>query len=198
MELDDLKQTWKETNIKKDKNTDIMDLMKHKSYGPIAALKREFRKQIAVMALLPLMLLFTTINDFSQIYSNVLFWSYVAFCLGMVLFASANYRIVKKMGTLDGLVLSNLKQQVDLLETRLKWKIVGLRIALLFFIVLVEVVPFFQHYRMLDKWHSLSPLIRFGTYAAFLVLQYFLSRIVSERKFGAHIKYLKALMNEMQ
>ncbi|TMI67717.1 MAG: hypothetical protein E6H09_23870, partial [Bacteroidetes bacterium] len=169
MELDDLKQTWKETNIKKDKNTDIMDLMKHKSYGPIAALKREFRKQIAVMALLPLMLLFTTINDFSQIYSNVLFWSYVAFCLGMVLFASANYRIVKKMGTLDGLVLSNLKQQVDLLETRLKWKIVGLRIALLFFIVLVEVVPFFQHYRMLDKWHSLSPLIRFGTYAAFLV-----------------------------
>ena len=198
MELDDLKQTWKETNIKKDKNTDIMDLMKHKSYGPIAALKREFRKQIAVMALLPLMLLFTTINDFSQIYSNVLFWSYVAFCLGMVIFASANYRIVKKMGTLDGLVLSNLKQQVDLLETRLKWKIVGLRIALLFFIVLVEVVPFFQHYRMLDKWHSLSPLIRFGTYAAFLVLQYFLSRIVSERKFGAHIKYLKALMNEMQ
>src|SRR5436190_4927120 len=198
MELDDLKQTWKETNIKKDKNTDIMDLMKHKSYGPIAALKREFRKQIAVMALLPLMLLFTTINDFSQIYSNVLFWSYVAFCLGMVIFASANYRIVKKMGTLDGLVLSNLKQQVDLLETRLKWKIVGLRIALLFFIALLEVVPLFQHYRMLDKWHSLSPLIRFGTYAAFLVLQYFLSRIVSERKFGAHIKYLKALMNEMQ
>ena len=198
MELDDLKQTWKETNIKKDKNTDIMDLMKHKSYGPIAALKREFRKQIAVMALLPLMLLFTTINDFSQIYSNVLFWSYVAFCLGMVVFALANYHIVEKMGTLDGLVLSNLKQQVDLLETRLKWKIVGLRIALLFFIVLVEVVPFFQHYRMLDKWHSLSPLIRFGTYAAFLVLQYFLSRIVSERKFGAHIKYLKALMNEMQ
>ena len=198
MELDDLKQTWKETNIKKNKNTDIMNLMKHKSYGPIAALKREFRKQIAGMALLPLMLFFTTINDFSQIYSNVLFWSYVAFCLGMVVFALANYRIVEKMGTLDGLVLSNLKQQVDLLETRLKWKIVGLRIALLFFIVLVEVVPFFQHYRMLDKWHSLSPLIRFGTYAAFLVLQYFLSRMVSERKFGSHLNYLKSLMKEME
>jgi len=198
MELDDLKQTWKETNIKKDKNADIMDLMKHKSYGPIAALKREFRKQIVVMALLPLFLLFTTMDDFSKIFTNVLFWSYVAFCLGMVVFASANYRIVEKMGRMDGVVRLNLGQQIDLLEKRLKWKLVALRITLLFFIVLVEVVPFFQHYRMLDKWHSLSPVIRFGSYAALLLLQYFLSRIVSERKFGAHIKYLKTLMSEMQ
>jgi len=65
MELDELKQTWKETTIKKNKNTDIMDLMKQKSYGPIAALKREFRKQIMVMALFPLFLLFTTIDDIS-------------------------------------------------------------------------------------------------------------------------------------
>jgi hypothetical protein len=198
MELDDLKQTWKETNIKKNKNTDIMDLMKHKSYGPIAALKREFRKQIAVMALLPLFLLFTTVDDMSQIFSNVLFWSYVAFCLGMVIFASVNYQIVKRMGTMDGMVKPNLEQQIDLLETRLKWKIIGLRIVLFFFIILLETVPFFQHYRMLDKWHSLSPAIRFGTYAAFLVLQYFLSRIVSERKFGSHIRYLKSLINEMR
>jgi hypothetical protein len=198
MELDDLKQTWKQANIQKDKNTDIMDLMKHKSYGPIAALKREFRKQIIVMALLPLFLLFTTIDDLSQIFSNVLFWSYVAFCLGMVVFASANYRIVDKMGRMDRMVRLNLEQQIDLLEKRLKWKIVALRITLLFFIALLEIVPLFQHYRMLDKWHSLSPFVRFGSYSALLVLQYFLSRIVSERKFGGHIKYLKALMNEMQ
>ena len=197
MELDDLKQTWKETTINKNKNTDIMDLMKHKSYGPIAALKREFRKQIAVMAILPLFLLFTTVDDMSRIFTNVLFWSYVAFCLGMVVFARINYRIVEKMGTMEGMVRPNLEQQIDLLETRLKWKLIGLRIVLFFFMVLVEVIPYFQHYRMLDKWHSLSPLIRFGTYLAFFVMQYFLSRIVSERKFGGHIKYLKALMKEM-
>src|SRR5436190_14849516 len=175
MELDDLKQTWKETSIKKNKNTDIMDLMKHKSYGPIAALKREFRKQIIVMALLPLLLLFTTVDDMSRIFTNVLCWSYVAFCLGMVVFAWINYRIVEKMGTMDGMVRPNLEQQIDLLETRLKWKLIGLRIVLSFFMVLVEVIPHFQHYRMLDKWHSLSPLIRFGTYLAFFVMQYFLS-----------------------
>src|SRR5436189_3371828 len=120
MELDDLKQTWKETNIKKNKNTDIMNLMKHKSYGPIAALKREFRKQIVVMALLPLFLLFTTVNDISQVFTNVLFWTYVAFCLGMIVFASVNYHIVEKMGRMDGMVRSNLEQQIELLETRLR------------------------------------------------------------------------------
>lgn len=198
MELEDLKQTWEKTIIKKNKNTDIMDIMKHKSYGPIAALKREFRKQIIVMALLPLFLLITTINDISKIYTNVLFWSYVAFCSGMIIFASMNYRIVEKMGRMDGKVLSNLEQQIDLLETRLRWKLIGLRVILLFFIALVEIVPHFQHYRMLDKWNSLSPLIRLGTYAAFFVLQYFLSKMVSERKFGGHINYLKSLMKEMR
>ena len=198
MELEDLKQTWEKTIIKKNKNTDIMDIMKHKSYGPIAALKREFRKQIIVMALLPLFLLITTIDDISKIYTNVLFWSYVAFCSGMIIFASMNYRIVEKMGRMDGKVLSNLEQQIDLLETRLRWKLIGLRVILLFFIALVEIVPHFQHYRMLDKWNSLSPLIRLGTYAAFLVLQYFLGKMVSERKFGGHINYLKSLMKEMR
>jgi hypothetical protein len=198
MELEELKQTWKQTTIKKNKNTDIMDMMKQKSYGPIAALKREFRKQIIVMAMLPLFLLFTTIDDISQIFNNILFWSYVAFCAGMVVFGSANYRIVKKMEPMDEMVKYNLEQQIGLLETRLKWKLIALRGVLLFFVILVEVVPYFQHYRMLDKWHSLSPLVRFGSYATLFVLQYFLSRMVSERKFGGHIKYLKALMNEMQ
>jgi len=198
MELDDLKQTWKETTIKKNKNTDIMDLMKQKSYGPIAALKREFRKQIMVMALFPLFLLFTTIDDISQIYTNVLFWSYVALCLGMVVFASMNYRIVEKMGTMDGMVKHNLEQQVDLLETRLKWKLIVLRIVLVFFVILVEVIPYFQHYRMLDKWHSLSPFIRYGFYALLFIIQYIFSPKVLNRKFGRHLTYLKELVKEMQ
>jgi len=116
----------------------------------------------------------------------------------MIVFASMNYRIVEKMGTMDGMVKHNLEQQVDLLETRLKWKLIVLRIVLVFFVILLEVIPYFQHYRMLDKWHSLSPLVRFASYAGFFILQYFLSRVVSERKFGSHIKYLKDLMNEMQ
>ena len=198
MELDDLKQAWKQSEIKKNINTDIMELIRHKSYGPIAALKREFRKQIIVMTILPVFLICTNADDISKVLTSIMFWSYVAFCIGVIVFAYYNYRIVSKMQGMDGMVKSNLEQQVNSLETRLKWKVTGLRIALCYFIVLTEVVPYFQHYRMLDKWHSLSPVIRFGSYAALLLVQYLLSSKIISRKFGTHIKYLKELMQEMQ
>jgi hypothetical protein len=198
MELDDLKQTWKQTETKKNINTDVMKLIQHKSYGPIAALKREFRKQIIVMMIIPLLLVMTNADDIVQVLTSVMFWSYVAFCIGVVAFAYYNYRIVKKMETMDGMVRSNLEQQVNILETRLKWKVIGVRIALLYFILLTEIVPYFQHYRMLDKWHALSPAIRFGSYAALLLLQYFVSGMIIRRKFGTHLNYLKDLVREIR
>jgi hypothetical protein len=85
-----------------------------------------------------------------------------------------------------------------LLETRLRQNLIGIRVALLFFIVLTEVLPYFQHFRMLNTWHSLSPFIRFGAYAALFLFQYFVSRTVSQRKFGQHIAHLKELVKQMQ
>ena len=175
-----------------------MELIRQKSYGPIAALKREFRKQILVMAILPLFLLLTNADDITRVLTSIMFWSYVAFCLGIIVFAWNNYRIADKMEKMDGIVKSNLEQQVNILETRLKRKIIALRAALIYFILLTEVVPYFQHYRMLDKWHSLSPLVRFGSYAGLLLLQYFFSAKIIRRKFGTHLNYLKDLVHEMQ
>ncbi len=99
---------------------------------------------------------------------------------------------------MDEMVRSNLEQQITILDTRLQWNIISLRIILLFFIVLTEVTPYFQHYRMLDKWHSLPPLIRFGAYGGLFILQYFVSRKVKQRKYGTHLAYLKELAKEME
>src|SRR4051795_11217379 len=101
MELDDLKQSWKETEIKKNTNTNIMKLIQHKSYGPVAALKREFRKQIIVMALLPLFLILTVAGDVQTALTSVLFWAYLIFCLGVIALASFNYRTADKMIGMD-------------------------------------------------------------------------------------------------
>jgi uncharacterized membrane protein len=198
MELDDLKQAWKDTNNSKLKNTDIMELIRHKSYGPIAALKREYRKQMIVMLMLPVFLFITNMDDLSKPLHSILFWSYVIFCIGVVAFAYYNYRIAARMESMEAMVKSHLVQQINTLQESLRWKVIGLRIALLFFIALTEVVPYFQHYRMLDKWHSLHPLIRFGSYAAFLTLQFFLSKKILQRKFGRHLSYLKELVKEME
>ena len=72
------------------------------------------------------------------------------------------------------------------------------RLVFLFFVLLLEVVPYFQHYRMLDKWHSLSLPLRIGAYAGFFLLQYILNRRLKEHRVGRHIAYLKELVGQMQ
>jgi hypothetical protein len=198
MELDDLKKNWKQPTIKKNTNTDIMELIQNKSYGPIAALKKESRKQIALMAVLPFVLIATNANDLSKPFTSILFWAYVALCIGIIIFAYGNYRIAARMEKMDGMVKQNLEQQINILEKRIQWKVIGLRLALLFLVLLTETVPFIQHYRMLDKWHSLNPLVRLGSYSLLFVMQYFVGKKVVKRKFGDHIDYLKRMVREMQ
>jgi hypothetical protein len=198
MELDDLKQSWKETPIPTPVNKNIMEMIQHKSYGPVAALKRGFRKQMIVMALMPFILLLTNASDISKPLTSVLYWSYVAVAIGVIIVAYYNYRIADKMQDMNGMVKANLEQQVAILQTRLRWKIIGLRIVFIFFIVLLEVLPYFQHYRMLDKWHSLPLLVRIAVYLGFLLLQYFISPVILQRKFGRHLNYLNTLVKEME
>jgi hypothetical protein len=198
MELDDLKQTWQQNQSSKISNTNIMELIQHKSYGPIAALKKAIRKQVVLMAIIPAFFIITNADNLNHVLSSVILWCYIAFCIGVILFSYQNYRIVSKMEGMDNLVKSNLEQQVTLLEMRMKWKKTGLMFALVFFILLTEIVPLFQHYRMLDKWHSLSPLVRSLAYAGLFVLQYFANSLVNERRYGRHLNYLKQLVKEMQ
>jgi hypothetical protein len=127
-----------------------------------------------------------------------LYWSYVAVAIGVIIVAYYNYRIADKMQDMNGMVKANLEQQVSILQTRLRWKIIGLRIVFIFFIVLLEVLPYFQHYRMLDKWHSLPLLVRIAVYLGFLLLQYFISPVILQRKFGRHLNYLNTLVKEME
>lgn len=199
MELDDLKDAWKSTLTKQtNTNKDIMELIQQKSYGPIAQLKRGYRKQMLFMGIIPFALLLTNMDNVSGVLRSVMYWSYVAFCLAVIVVAAMNYRETTKMEALNIAVKTNLEQQIRLLQQRLNQLVIGLRIVLLYFIVLTEVMPYFQHYRMLTYWHSLSPSIRFGTYAILLLAQYFLGRKILESKFGRHLAYLKELVGQIQ
>ena len=193
-----MREAWKRSQTPKDKNTDIMELIQHKSYGPVAAMKRNFRKDMLMMALLPAILILTNASDLHAVFTSIMFWSYVAFCIVIVASTYTSYRIADNMSMMDGMVRSSLEQQVLLLERRFKWHIIGLRIVMLYFIILTEILPYFQHYRMLDAWHSLPVVVRYGAYAALLVTQYFASRRVCEHKYGQHIAYLKDMLADMK
>ena len=197
MELDELKQTWKQTPVNNNLNTDIMDIIQHKTYGPMAAMKKVFKKQMIAMSLLPLVLFTSNLDNPHIVLTSIMFWSYVAFCMSIVAFSYQNYRIVSNMETMDGMVKTNLEQQIALLEKRRNREIAGLKITLLFFIALAEVVPYFQHYRMLDLWHSFPLLARISVYVTFMVLQNYFNKRISQRNMGVHLTYLKNLIKEL-
>jgi hypothetical protein len=122
----------------------------------------------------------------------------MAFCASVIVFHVFNYRIVRQMELMDGDVRSNLQKQINILETRLRWKRIFLPLVALFFFALVEILPGYQHFRMLDKWHALPVLTRIVSYAGFLLLQFFANRWVTWRKFGSHLDYLKKLIKELE
>jgi len=199
MELDDLKNQWQQADkIQKPKNQNMMELIQNKSYGPLAELKRSFKKQMIVMSILPILILATNMQQIDKTLTSALFWVYVMFCIGITIVAKLNYRVVQKMEGINGNVKSNLEQQIFILETRIRQNLLGVRIALLCFIILTEVLPYFQNFHMLNTWHSLSPFIRFGAYAALFLLQIFVTPRVSYSKFGKHIDHLKDLVKQME
>ena len=198
MELDDLKKTWKQENQKQTKTPDIMELIHQKSRGPIASLKNSFRKQMIVVTALMSMVIATQAGNLDSTSSNLLFWTFIGFCLAMILTFYMNYRQTGKMEAMDEKVKNNLMKYVNMMEQRLRWQNIGARVVILFLILLLEIIPLYQHVRMLDTWNSLSPLIRFSSYAAYLVFQYYISRSVTRRKFGKHLDHLKHLLKEVK
>jgi hypothetical protein len=198
MELDELKQAWNQEAEKQTTTPPIMELIHLKSKGPIASLKTAYRKQmIAVTALLSAVMV-TQAKNVDSPASHLLFWTYVGFCFAMIAALYHHYRLTRKMETLEQPVKSNLEQYVALLERGMRWQSMGARLIILFFILLLEVIPLYQEVRMLDTWHALPPLIRAASYAAYLVFQYFLSRAITQRKFGRHLDHVKRLLGEVR
>ena len=198
MELDDLKNTWKLGEKEKQKTPNIMELIHHKSKGPLASLKQAFRRQMITIAVLLMVITISNARNLETIPGYVLYFTYVAFCAAVILAFYINYRRTSKMESMDKPVKDNLEEYIVHLEQRLKWQYLGSRLVVLLFIVLVEVLPLFYHARMLDKWHSVPPVIRFSAYIIYFLLVYVVSRRVKQRKFGQHVEHLKELLNSVK
>lgn len=198
MELDDLKQPWLESakNIKP-LNTNVMEIIQNKSYGPAAQLKRNFRKMIIIIPMVVTMLI-VTLSKKHDIFSDVLFWFYIIFISSMMLFFYYNYRLINKMQCMDCLVKSNLEKQVKTLENGFKWRMVIIRVAFIIFIVLLEVLIYYQQDPALSKWYAQSATSRMSAYAILITAWYFITKLVFKTRYGKHIQNLKNLVQQME
>lgn len=194
MELDQLKQRWQQA----DNNTtpNFRNIFNRRNLGPIGTLKRNFRRQIIIL-LFVLFLIIRQLHD-RVLYENVFFMWYACCALLLCAFFYINLQLVRALENTDNTMIAYIKNEVALLEKRMKWQRWFVRFAIVALIVLLEVLPYFSDERMLQKWHNVSLVIRIAAYAALLLFQYFVKNMVAHRRYGRHIERLKEILAEAE
>ena len=194
MELDQLKQRWHQA----DNNTtpNFRNIFNRRDQGPIASLKRNFRRQIIVLALV--FFLFARQLHDRVLYENVFFMWYACCALLLCAFFYINLQLVRRLENTDNNMIAYIKNEVALLEKRMQWQRWFVRFTIAALIVLLEVLPYFSDERMLQKWHNVSLIIRIAVYAALLLFQYFVKNMIAHRRYGQHIERLKEILADAE
>ena len=195
MELDQFKQKWRQANANNNPpERDLKSIFNRGRRGPVAALKRNFRRRIVVLVLVCVLFL----HEFRDrdLFNNVFFLWFVvmAFCLAVLFYL--NLRVVKDLEKTDEPVAAHIQSQVDLMEKRIGWYRMFTRVAFIVLIILLETLPYFSGERMLQKWHSVAPLIRVAAYAALLLFQYYAGRMLARKRYGQYLERLQNILHD--
>ena len=198
MELDYLKKPWQQATEKsRPADTNIMELIQNKSYGPVATLKNRFKKQ---MIIIPLLFSFVLVqlSWHHNIYYNISFWLFLIAGIAMSGYFLYSYLLISKLQHMEHPVKANLEKQVNLLEKGYKWRLMGVRTLFVVYIILLEMLMYYKQEPSLVKWYAQPLAIRLLCYAALAIAFFFITRIVVNYKYGKHIRYLKELVQQMQ
>ena len=197
MELDDLKQSWKQsTDNLKPLNKNIMYTITNKQYGPLAELKRKFRKP---MILVPFIALFGIFNAqrMKAPMGETISWLLIALSITAFGYFFYSYNIIKNLENITTNVKENFEKQVIKLETSFKVRLIVIRSIFVAFIIALELQMQFSEV-VLTKWATVSIGIRLLVYAAFLALIFIMTHLIVKYKYKKQIGYLKQLVEQMQ
>lgn len=195
MDLDQLKLKWQERaahDLVPELN--VTQMLRQPAKSALSALKRSFRKQIVLLAVLFLLIFYQFRNK--DLFINTFFWWYLFVCLSLCLFFYANLRLVKRLERTDQPLTSHLLTQLSLIEKRMRWHRIFTRVAVIVLIILAETLPFFSDESMVLKWHAVDPLLRVVVYLAFILFQYFVGKRLAQKRYGQHLQRLKGLLND--
>jgi hypothetical protein len=172
-----------------------MEMIHHESLGPVAILKKKFRKQLIFLPILiciTALLFLTDLNNAEKVWFLI---SIVA-CLAQLFDVYVNYKLTSGLERMDRPVKTNLERYISRIEKSLKWQHkAGMGLLVLMYLF-IEVAMRFHNGELLDDWRAIDPFIRLGAYALSFVALHFSSRFVRRRDFDQHIGRLKKLLTE--
>lgn len=196
MELDDLKKSWQQSNEKVTlPDKDIRELIRNKTTGPVAQLKRRFRRGMLLIVFIAAYIVIES-NGYSG--SKQFLQGYLlSFCAFILVYFYFNYRLLSQMQATEESVKTNLQRQVRLLKNGLKWRLLVTRTMVALYAVMLEVMMHL-HPGNFPKWQAQSLGVRLAVYLGVFVLIFAISRWGTDLRYKKHIRYLEELAGQLQ
>lgn len=207
MELNELKQIWKQTGEEQDvplkSDEELLNMLQEPSKGPIAKMRRNL--------LLELILVVVSVTSVSVYYFlafegrfREVSWAYMILAFCFVWYYFRKNRLLKSMQCVACRVKSNLELQLKTLEKYV-------RLYLIIGTALIPVVMYFMYFLVhRDKKVSLANAFGMAGHennfallyllftVIFTIAMYFLNRWYIDLLYGRHIRKLKELIREME
>lgn len=198
MELDNLKQAWKEqaTQAADTGEELILSMLRKKSQSPIARIKRNLRWELITVVVLYLSTIVYYISA-----NHGRYWE-LAILLCIVGAASVIYyyqknKLLNQMECVVCEVRSNLQRQVTMLEKYIRFYfLAGVIITPICYFIAAIVVAYKSNFSISKNPGFLAWLIGVGIVVT--IGLYFLNRWYVNRLYGRHVKKLRKLLQETE
>ena len=200
MELDDLKELWKESNNSSLLNNkeDLRQILSHRSRSPIAIMKRNLKLEVLFVILFYSFIIWLISN---QVDSNILYFDILLLILAGMLFciyAFYKYKLLYKMESVACEVKSNLNLQLNSLEKLVKLYFKVGNIGVVFVYLIAGAISYLEAKDDKVQFpHALELIIFFSIGLIIAIINYYISRWYIFNLYGKHIQKLKNILYEM-
>jgi hypothetical protein len=196
MELDDLKTGWQ---LEKGGtgNRDILQMIRSRSEGPAARLRRRFRKGMLILPVLAVVSAREFFGRHGAIF-EALSWYLMGFCLLLFVYFFLNYRLLGQMQSVEGDVRNHLKRQVRLLRKGLYWRLLLTRSMFVSMFLLLELLMYLKKDAGFESWEGRPLLFRLAVYAGVFAFLYFFTKKATNHRYKKHFEDLDQLVHEME
>lgn len=207
MELDNLKDIWKEAGTKPilQPQQQLMEMLSKPSQGPVAKMKRNLFAELALICVLFSACAVYYFIAFKGTYS-IFAWMYIIIAIAFGVYYYYKNRLLSEMQCSNCMVKANLERQINKLQKYVHayliygTLLVPVVMLFLWFVLYIR-IPFlgnsiiFFPSATTRLWETV--LINVIALALITIILYYLNRGWINKLYGRHIKHLREIVQEM-
>lgn len=199
MELDQFKNEWNapEQSGFTPASASLEAILKNKTYGPAAALRERFSRQLWLVPAFAAVMLYKFWANPALLH-NTAVWFFTAVGLLLGVFFAWNLYVLNRIQHPGEALKQAVEKDLRQLEQHFRIFHIGYRFILMAFAVLLEWMMHHQLFPELQDWYEVALGWRVAAYAGIIVLTWFQARYIYRKYYGRHIDYLKELAARMQ